>query len=657
MLPWIAAAGLLDAVAIFEILARTGEPAAPLDDAYIHLQYARSFADLRPLVYSPGAAPAPGATSLLWPALLAPFFALGLRGASLLWVAWGFGLLAHGLLAYEAYRAASPVMSKGAALAAGAMVVVFGGHVWNAVSGMEVLPFAWLLMRTARRASEMFENAAPRRSDAVELATLGVVAPLMRPEGALAAVVATAAVIAASRRGAARAWILPPALGPLLPSATNLLFTGSTTSTTVQVKWLLASPYAGDGRALATIADNLTRLFGTLLDGREHAWVFLPTGGAIVFWLALPALLGQGVRHRRLPRALILVVLALGMTLPASYDSFLWNRLRYLWPFAAFWFVGAAALADGLSALARRWHAELPEIGPLLGGAFAGALAARLSFAIDDVADSAAAITNQQVALGRWVRQELPAGSRVGLNDAGAIAYFGQRETFDVVGLTTRGEARFWAAGAGSRFEHYERLEAGQLPTHFAVYPGWFAIPPLLGRFLTARHVEATILGGTTKVVHEADYRVLRSGHRPSLVLPPAREIDRLDVADLESEAAHGYQLLAAAAHENVVILEHGKADGARLGRTLERFWLELCPGGSLVLRLGAQAPVSVMVTAAGRRLGTLALSGKAWEETQLPIPPDLPAGRQPLELSADGRFSALHYFSFGPPGIPPTAR
>src|SRR5690606_3620811 len=147
-------------------------------DAYIHLQYARSFADLRPLVYSPGAAPAPGATSLLWPALLAPFFALGLRGASLLWVAWGFGLLAHGLLAHETYRAASPVMSKGAALAAGAMVVVFGGHVWNAVSGMEVLPFAWLLMRTARRASETFENPAPRRSDAVELATLGVVAPL-----------------------------------------------------------------------------------------------------------------------------------------------------------------------------------------------------------------------------------------------------------------------------------------------------------------------------------------------------------------------------------------------------------------------------------------------------------------------------------------------
>ena len=69
------------------------------------------------------------------------------------------------------------------------------------------------------------------------------------------------------------------------------------------------------------------------------------------------------------------------------------------------------------------------------------------------------------------------------MNDTGAIAYLSNRRTFDVCGLTTAGEARYWVAGAGSRFEHYERLGARRLPTHFIVYPNWFAIPALLGDY------------------------------------------------------------------------------------------------------------------------------------------------------------------------------
>jgi len=52
------------------------------------------------------------------------------------------------------------------------------------------------------------------------------------------------------------------------------------------------------------------------------------------------------------------------------------------------------------------------------------------------------------------------------------------------VGLTTRDEARYWVAGAASRFEHYERLHARRaaaLPTHFIVYPEWMALDAVLG--------------------------------------------------------------------------------------------------------------------------------------------------------------------------------
>lgn len=80
-LPIAVPTALLAWLAVRNVLEKTGgTPAAPLDDAYIHFQFARSFAEGSPLVYSPGSGPVAGATSLLWPSLLAVGYALGLHG-------------------------------------------------------------------------------------------------------------------------------------------------------------------------------------------------------------------------------------------------------------------------------------------------------------------------------------------------------------------------------------------------------------------------------------------------------------------------------------------------------------------------------------------------------------------------------------------------
>ncbi len=152
---------------------------------------------------------------------------------------------------------------------------------------------------------------------------------------------------------------------------------------------------------------------------------------------------------------------------------------------------------------------------PVVAGALVGGLAGHLPYSLDDVAESANAIRRQQGDLGRWARDALPPDAVIGVNDTGAIAYFSGRRTFDVVGLTTLGEGRYWVAGAGSRFEHYERLGVKRLPTHFIVYPEWFAIPTLEGEWLTERRVSATILGGENMVASKADWSTLGSGERP----------------------------------------------------------------------------------------------------------------------------------------------
>src|SRR5262249_3630066 len=157
---------------------------------------------------------------------------------------------------------------------------------------------------------------------------------------------------------------------------------------------------------------------------------------------------------------------------------------RYIWPFAPGLIVGLACLAElagiAIEKLAGRFARFTRVAPPAFAGIVVALFLSRLSPSMDDLATAAEAVTLQQVSLGKWAAS-LPESARLGVNDTGAIAYFSGRRTFDVVGLTTAGEAKYWTAGSGSRFEHYEKLPLQSMPTHFIVYPEWMAVDPILG--------------------------------------------------------------------------------------------------------------------------------------------------------------------------------
>lgn len=661
--PLVVATALLASRAIAGVLAKVGYPGAALDDAYIHFQYARAFAEGHPFRFFPGEPISTGATSALWPALLAPFYAVGFRGEAILWPAWVISFTALGALAYEAYALARPLAGRAAAIGAGAMTLSFSGFAWSATSGMEVVPFAWAIAATTRRACTWAEEPGGRSGRALAtLLGLAAVCPLLRPEGAITALAAGGVVALRPPRAPqrvadlSRAAALPFGLAALAPSILSWALTGSATSSTARVKLLHYTPYLD---VMDTALSNAGVLAGTLLNGEAWSAGFLPSGGAPIAFAGLAALALRGVRTKLTVRAALVLLLALSVFVPCLYVTFLWNRLRYLWPFATGWIVALACLARALGSLVarvdRRAAAALPG---LVAGALAGMFASRLGWVLEDVAQSASGIDRQQVALGRWAREQLPPDARIGVNDTGAIAYFGGRKTFDVVGLTTPSEGPYWVAGPASRLEHYERLQRsspGALPTHFIVYPDWMACDPVLGRTLHEATVsDATILGGQTMRASAARWDLLGTGELPWT--PLARIDDALDVADLESEREHGYDLAGARDGEQVVregSAPDGRAvlDGGRGGRTRERFFVNLPAEGRLVgvARVEARARVTLAVRAAGQEAGRVVVEPGPFREVAFEIPKGARGARVEVEVTADAPFASYHYW-FGAP-------
>jgi hypothetical protein len=645
---------------VVAILRRAGEPAFPLDDSFIHLQYARRLSEGHWFSYAPGGGYSSGATSILWPLVIAPFFLVGIDELTIIWVVWGLGALLHAAVALESARLAEGLTERVGGIAVGAMCLSFGAFAWFGFSGMETIALAWVLVRGARLASERCEPPAGRRRPSWSgLLVLALAAPLIRPEGGLVSLMVAIAGLRAwwcdppSSLGRRAARVVVPLVGPLVLPLMHLTLSGQAASATAMVKWAPLDPHLDAAALTQLVLDNAKLLVTDLLNGGPWTWLFVPDGFAYLLAAGLPALVVAAWRRRRGYRALFVVLVLMATLVPCTYTTLLWNRVRYIWPFAPAWFVVVACLASEIGWLAGRLRAGLMMVRPALLWVPVALLAAQLPASIADLAQSARAIALQQVALGRWARSELDSRATIGVNDTGAIAYMSQKPTFDVVGLTTPEEARYWVAGPGSRFEHYEHLGPAKLPSHFIVYPGWMQMPVVLGpRLMEARVVDQSILGGDTMIAYEARYDLLGSGRRPLSVEPSVEPVDELDVSDLDAELAHRYERGSMPARYNVAGLDwtfdgRSLADGGRLERLEDRFVLPPSAATRMVMRVGCESPLEIWL--GGHRIGEpeVVATLTSWQERAI----DLPRTSQPAVVvvrpTEPVRFASYHYWWF----------
>ncbi|NJL96082.1 MAG: hypothetical protein HC915_21290 [Anaerolineae bacterium] len=195
----------------------------PLDDAYIHLQYARQMASGTPYAYNPGDAATSGATSFVYTPLLALGYGLGFRALDLSIWAVGLGLLCVLASAWLVYRS---VRWSGGGLALsllmGLAFAANGVFIWSAFSGMETA----LVMCMTLAVLEAYQARAGRRA-----ALLAGLAALVRPELALVAL-STALALAWNWRHSPQRWrcLSWPTLAVLVQPLVNWAVTGSTSA-------------------------------------------------------------------------------------------------------------------------------------------------------------------------------------------------------------------------------------------------------------------------------------------------------------------------------------------------------------------------------------------------------------------------------------------
>ncbi|MBZ0307001.1 MAG: hypothetical protein K8I82_13105, partial [Anaerolineae bacterium] len=138
---WLGLCLLVGGLSIFYvsmgIAAGDGTLLMPLDDTYIHFQYARQMAEGHPYQYNSGDDPTSGATSFLYAPLLAAGYGLGFKELALAYWAVGIGAVCLLLSAWLIYQLLPT--GSGIAYLMTFLFVLMGAMSWAAFSGMETM--------------------------------------------------------------------------------------------------------------------------------------------------------------------------------------------------------------------------------------------------------------------------------------------------------------------------------------------------------------------------------------------------------------------------------------------------------------------------------------------------------------------------------------
>jgi len=510
--PWLLALLLLGAVtlggfALQAYGATDGQGGVPLDDAWIHFQFARNLARGEGFSFNPGQ-PTAGSTAPLWTLLLAGLYAAGgrfpLSGQLLSAVSFLLTLVATYLLARRLTR------RRWSAWLAAAVAAVNGRLVWAGLSALETPLFAALSL-LAINAYLVDRDTGRYRLPTAVLFGLGA---LTRPEGLLLFALSAADFLARSvgaewKRDApssSQDSRITSYVSRLTSSLSRLLPPLAVVAALV-LPYALFSLRTGGHLFPNTFSAKTTFNFRPDLTFLSHVSQYLILDNPLLlpfFVLGVGALVF---------RARLLSAWSAGLPIVYAFlHASLYQHGRYLIPLIPANAVVAVAglLAARRLALRRnwRWRGSRVMLVVLVAVLAIAGTAWRLPTMARLYAQDVRNINQMHVALGEWVAENTSSDAVLALNDIGAITYISERRIVDLAGLVTpRVTPLLRASDTASRLIAFM---AEQDVDYVIIFPNWF--PGLAERDEVLKRVHAvrlerrTITGGKTMVVYRADW-------------------------------------------------------------------------------------------------------------------------------------------------------
>jgi len=411
-----------------------GGPGFPLDDSWIHLQFARSVAAGDGLSYRAGELVA-GSTSPLWTAALSLLFLLPLPPVVLAKLL-GVGLFVALALASETF-AGELGLGPGLRLLAGLLVVATDWMAWSALSGMEIPLFSlltvWGLVLWGR-ARDSGGAGLPRA-----LFVLAVAA-LARPEGLLLlllAVVDELALAAAPDRNVLETARRFAGLGQGLLLVLLVVVPVGLVYAAIQ-----GSPLPG---TLAVKTDGLQRFLPSL----RHVYgimgiLFRPQPCLFFFSAAGVVRLAERwgtSRDRGLLPGLWLIGLPMAYSTlaPEAGPVLAGNFGRYFFPLLPPMVVLGVL---GLEPVVRRLVGSPASFlrraaAVVVVVAVAAPAVEALAVGAGRYAKNVADVEQSDVAAALWIRENLPAAAVLAVQDVGAVGYLTPNPLVDLAGIVT----------------------------------------------------------------------------------------------------------------------------------------------------------------------------------------------------------------------------
>ncbi len=660
-------------------LARHGEWSAPLDDVFIHFDFARATARGYPFQWSEGNGYSSGGTSLLYPFVLAFGYWIGYRELTLM--AWAaivacvctFALL---LTARRMFRN-MPVATSYLVIPA---ILGIGVLSWSLFSGMEVALFL-ALWGAALVAWDDLVTGAPddRERPTFYAGAVGFWGALLvatRPEAACVVFVfaVSAAIALGKRRGFKRGLVtlalcaVPGALVVLGQSLANWLITGDTTAAGALVKLELHHPHLNRQQVIDAWWFHVRYQFMRVGDYHLSS---VPVLGFLPYAFAV-----LSIAFRRTRRYGIILVSSavLWVLVVALNGQVRWQNERYTMPALA-WIMLAAALAVGavfsgspaLGSRGRRLFWTGTCVTAVAWAAFGWFHLERLRDQVWFFGRASRNIRDQHIRTGRLLQAVHPPVSRVLVGDAGAIPYISDLPALDIIGLGSFHNMPFARAtrqGVGASIELIERIPAKDRPDVLAIYPSWWGTFPLwFGDVLGEVPVTGNVIcGGASKVIYRPRWKLLDGSDAPFTTNKGMRVMDSVDVADVVSEKSHGYAIAGAVGYVEMKLLAHAEEDekdvfdAGRLApqgvaQSFVVRGLDPARGSRLLFRTAPTNAATLGVEVDGAEQPNLVLKPSAkWQETALELPASAVRSEMSVRVtSKQGEHVLFHVFALQP--------